>query len=95
MERQGSPVWGRRQVSERPDHALWWRRDISLHWRAQDVRVVREALLMGRRRRPDEIGHHTAGLTNLTVDNARDAVPACMMHLLESTAAYAWQSDMQ
>ncbi len=81
MERQDSPVWGRRQVSERPDHALWWKRDISLHWRTQDVRVVHEALLMGRRRRPDEIGHRMAGFIDLTADNAHDAVPACMMHV--------------
>ncbi len=23
-----------------PDHALWWKRDVSLHWRTQDVRAV-------------------------------------------------------
>ena len=26
------------------DHALWWKRDVNLHWRAQDVRVVYKAL---------------------------------------------------
>ena len=62
-----------------PDHALWWKRDVNLHWRTQDVCVVREALLMGRRRRPDGIGHRMAGFTDLTVDNARDAFPACLM----------------
>ena len=35
-----------------PDPALWWKRDVSLHWRAQDVRVVHKALPMERRRRP-------------------------------------------
>ncbi len=30
-----------------PDHALWWKRDVSLQWRAQDVRVVHKALPMG------------------------------------------------
>ncbi len=29
-----------------PDHALWWKRDVSLHGRTQDVREVREALPM-------------------------------------------------
>ncbi len=36
-----------------PDHALGWKYDVSLQWRAQDVRVVYKALFMGRRRRPD------------------------------------------
>ncbi len=26
-----------------PDPALWWKRDVSLHWRTQDVRVVHKA----------------------------------------------------
>ncbi len=27
-----------------PDHALWWKRDVNLHWRVQDVRMVYKAL---------------------------------------------------
>ena len=30
-----------------PDHALWWKRDVSLHGWTQDVREVRAALPMG------------------------------------------------
>ena len=37
-----------------PDHALWWKRDVSLHWRAQDVRVVYKALPKDVQRQPAE-----------------------------------------
>ncbi len=67
MERQNACGRRREQVSERlsppdadagtsgtePDHALWWRRDVSLYAQMQDVRVVHKALFMGRRRWPD------------------------------------------
>ncbi len=35
-----------------PDHALWWKRDVSLHARKQYVHVVHKALPMERRRWP-------------------------------------------
>ncbi len=37
-----------------PDHALWWKRDVNLHWRAQDVRVVYKALPEDVQRQPAE-----------------------------------------
>ena len=53
-ERQDAAVWGRGPFSDRlgppdgdadtsgtePDHALWWKRDVSLQEWTQDVRAV-------------------------------------------------------
>ncbi len=89
------------------DHALWWKRVVNLHWRAQNVRVVYKALLMRRRRQQDSRRSRYMTTPTCSSRNPRcpngpetaagvlSVVPFSTLHLFKSTATDAWQSDMQ